>query len=182
VTNSLEAVSVDFLRLQQSFDAIGQLQLAARAQWRVLQQIENLRGENVTADDGILRGASAGFGFSTSPETSNRRGLSGTGFPSSTPYAEIASPSMTWVATIDDWTFSKTSIICFRQGVSESITSSGRMTAKGSSPTRSAPSARRAQAHRFLLPDVGKPHHVRNLPAQRQQIVLPRFSSVHSSS
>src|SRR5579875_2091044 len=41
VTDALEAVSVDFLGLEQALDAIGKLQLAAGAQRSVLQQIED---------------------------------------------------------------------------------------------------------------------------------------------
>src|SRR5579875_1414711 len=54
IAPAFKGISVDLLRMQQALDAVGQLQLAARTQRGLFQQIEDLRRQNETADDCIL--------------------------------------------------------------------------------------------------------------------------------
>src|SRR5512143_3493747 len=81
-------------------------------------------------------GASAGLGFSTMSSTSYTR--SAIRFPRMIPYLETASLGTRWIArTTPALYFSYALNICFNTGTLASITSSERMTANDSWPTRS---------------------------------------------
>ena len=57
------AVAVDFFVFQEGFDGVGELEFAAGAGGDAFDHFEDARGEDVAADDGVLRGLGAGFGL-----------------------------------------------------------------------------------------------------------------------
>ena len=63
VALALVAEAVDFFVLEKCFDAVGELELATGAGGDVLEHVEDARGEDVAADDGVLAGGLFGFGF-----------------------------------------------------------------------------------------------------------------------
>jgi hypothetical protein len=63
VAPALEFVGVHVLLAQQPADAVGELDLAARARARVLEEMEDARRKDVAADDSQRRGRFLGFGL-----------------------------------------------------------------------------------------------------------------------
>src|ERR1019366_4126527 len=56
VSHAVEGVGVDVLFFHQRLDRIGQLDLAAGPSGRLLELVEDLRRQDVAADDGQVRG------------------------------------------------------------------------------------------------------------------------------
>ena len=65
VAHALELVAEDRLLVDQGADGVGQLDLATSAARRRLQQVEDLRGQHVAAQDGQVRRRVLTAGFST---------------------------------------------------------------------------------------------------------------------
>lgn len=61
--------AADLLVLCELLEGVGELDLAAAARLGLAQYVEDVRVEDIAADDRVVRGASAGSGFSTMPVT-----------------------------------------------------------------------------------------------------------------